>query len=78
MGLELTIHEEGVGSCSLPNKECDGLTVSFRDGTLGGGFLSQKAFMQLIHMKLRAASTARNVSSRGVAPAEANASINGK
>lgn len=78
MGLEVTIHAVGVGTCSLTNKECDGLTVSFGDGTLDGGFLSQKAFMQLIHMKLRAASTGRKASSHGVAPADAIAANNGK
>jgi hypothetical protein len=72
MSLEVTIHGVGVGTCSLTGKECDGLTVSFSDGTLEGGFLSQKAFMQLIKMKLRAASIARPSSPHGVANANAN------
>lgn len=78
MSLEVTIHAVGVGTCSLTNKECDGLTVSFGDGTLDGGFLSQKAFMQLIHMKLRTPATGRKTSPHGAASVDAIAANNGK
>ena len=44
--IELTIHGFGSGVCSLSGKECEGVTVSFKDGTLTESFLSQKSFMQ--------------------------------
>lgn len=49
--IELTIHGTGTGTCSLTGKEGEGLTVSFKDGTVTKAFLSTKAFMQLIRMK---------------------------
>ena len=76
MSLEVTIHGVGVGTCSLTGKECDGLTVSFSDGTLEGGFLSQKAFMQLINMKLRASSSARKTLDHGGASVDSSTSNN--
>jgi hypothetical protein len=51
MTIDVSIHGVGVGTCSLSGKEGEGLTVSIKDGTLREGFLSQKAFMQLIRMK---------------------------
>ncbi len=52
--LKLTIHSTGEGKCGLTNKECDGLTVTFDDGTCREGFLSWRAFKQICSMKLPA------------------------
>lgn len=49
--VKLTIHNAGSGTCSLTGKECDGLTVTFEDGTVRDSFLSWKAFRQLLGMK---------------------------
>lgn len=49
--ITLTVHATGSGTCSLTGKECDGLTVSFEDGTVEERFLSWKAFRQLLGMK---------------------------
>jgi uncharacterized protein involved in outer membrane biogenesis len=51
MSIDLTIHGAGNGVCSLSGKDCGGLTVTFKDGTLREGFLSHKAFLQLVQMK---------------------------
>ncbi|MCI0704970.1 MAG: hypothetical protein L0241_28250 [Planctomycetia bacterium] len=51
MSIEITIHGTGVGQCSLSGKEGEGLIVSFKDGTLREGFLSHRAFLQLVKMK---------------------------
>src|SRR5262245_52951499 len=51
MAIDITIHGTGTGQCSLSGKDCEGLTVSFKDGTLTESFLSQKSLMQLIKMK---------------------------
>ena len=51
MSIELTIHGTGNGQCSLTGKEGEGLTVTFKDGTVKEAFLSTRAFMQLIRMK---------------------------
>lgn len=51
MSIELTIHCTGTGSCSLTGKEGEGMTVTFKDGTVNEAFLSQRAFMQLVRMK---------------------------
>ena len=51
MSIELTIHSAGTGSCSLTGKEGEGMTVTFKDGTVKEAFLSQRAFMQLVRMK---------------------------
>lgn len=50
--LNVTIHHAGSGLCSLTNKEGDGLTVTFEDGTVKNQFLTYKAFRQLLAMKL--------------------------
>ncbi len=53
MSIQLTIHGTGTGTCSLTGKEAaDGLTVTFEDGTVKEGFLSWKAFQQLLRMKV--------------------------
>jgi hypothetical protein len=49
---KITIHSTGAGVCSLTQKEGDGLTVSFDDGTVKESFLSWKAFRQLLGMKV--------------------------
>jgi hypothetical protein len=49
--VKLTIHSAGSGTCSLTGKECDGLTVTFEDGTVRESHLSWKAFRQLLGMK---------------------------
>lgn len=51
MSIDITIHGTGTGQCCLSGKEGEGLTVSFKDGTLREGFLSHRAFQQLIKMK---------------------------
>jgi hypothetical protein len=51
MAIELTIHGTGTGTCSLTGKEGEGMTVTFKDGTVKEAFLSQKAFMQFVRMK---------------------------
>lgn len=49
MSVKLTIHSTGKGSCSLTGKEdCDGLTLSFEDGTVREAFLSWRGFRQLL------------------------------
>jgi hypothetical protein len=50
--LNVTIHQAGSGLCSLTNKEGDGITVSFEDGTVKNQFLTYRAFRQLLAMKL--------------------------
>jgi hypothetical protein len=55
MSIKLTIHGTGTGTCSLTGKEAsEGLTVTFEDGTTKEGFLSWKAFQQLLRMKVGA------------------------
>lgn len=49
--IEITIHGTGSGTCALSGKEGEGLTITFKDGTIREGFLSHKAFQQLIKMK---------------------------
>jgi hypothetical protein len=51
MAIDLTIHSVGSGICSLSGKDCEGVTVSFKDGTVTESFLSQKSFIQLLRMK---------------------------
>jgi hypothetical protein len=51
MSIDLTIHGTGVGQWSLSGKEGEGIVVTFKDGTLREGFLSYRAFQQLIKMK---------------------------
>jgi hypothetical protein len=53
--LNVTIHQAGSGLCSLTNKEGEGLTVTFADGTVQNQFLTYKAFRQLLVMKLNPA-----------------------
>jgi len=49
--IKVSILGTGSGTCSLTGKEgSDGLTVRFEDGTLEG-FLSWRAFKQLLSMK---------------------------
>src|SRR5207249_2673896 len=49
--IKITIHSTGSGCCSLTNKETDGLSVTFEDGTVNEAFLSWKAFRQLLALK---------------------------
>lgn len=49
--IKFTVHGTGSGHCSLTGKECDGLTVSFDDGTVQQSFLSWRAFRQLLGLK---------------------------
>jgi len=49
MSVKLTIHSTGTGRCSLTGKEdCDGLTLSFEDGSVQEAFLSWRGFRQLL------------------------------
>jgi hypothetical protein len=51
--IKMTVHRlEQNGTCSLSGKEGEVLVVSFDDGTLNEGALSQKSLMQLLRMKL--------------------------
>jgi hypothetical protein len=47
----VTIHGSGAGVCSLTNKDSDGLTVTFEDGTVKEAFLSWRSFRQLLALK---------------------------
>lgn len=49
--IKVTVHGTGNGMCSLSEKEGDGITVSFDDGTVRESFLSWKAFRQLLALK---------------------------
>lgn len=51
MATELTIHGTGSGTCSLTAKTGDGLTVTFKDGTVTEAFLCWKGFQQLLALK---------------------------
>lgn len=49
MSVKLTIHSVGKGNCCLTGKEdCDGLSLSFEDGTVREAFLSWRGFRQLL------------------------------
>ena len=49
MAVKLTIHSVGKGNCCLTGKEdCDGLSLSFEDGTVSEAFLSWRGFRQLL------------------------------
>ena len=74
MTIDLTIHGTGVGQCTLTGKEGEGVTVTFKDGTVNNCFLSHKAFLQLLKMKLGQAS---KTSAAPVAQAVPVASTNG-
>jgi len=51
--IKMTVHRvEQIGVCSLSSRDGEVLVVSFEDGTLTEGSLSQKSFMQLLRMKL--------------------------
>jgi hypothetical protein len=52
MSAKVIIHSCGTGLCALSGKEGEGMTVTFEDGTLREGFLSHRAFQQLIKMKV--------------------------
>ena len=51
IGVQLTIHSIGRGTCSLSNHDCEGITVSFADGTVTERFLSFKSLARLIALK---------------------------
>lgn len=51
MATELTIHGTGSGTCSLTGKTGDGLTVTFKDGTVTDAFLCWKGFQQILALK---------------------------
>jgi hypothetical protein len=51
MAIEVTIHGTGSGTCSLTGKTGDGLTVTFKDGTVTEAFLSWKGFQQILALK---------------------------
>lgn len=78
MTIELTIHGTGIGQCTLTGKEGEGLTVSFKDGTVSNCFLSHKAFQQLLKMKLgQAGKPTSTTGTTPVAQAVPVASTNG-
>lgn len=51
--IKISILNTGMGTCSLTGRECEGMTVSFDDGTVTGSFLSWKAFRQLLALKTK-------------------------
>ncbi|HEX3147894.1 MAG TPA: hypothetical protein VHR66_07405 [Gemmataceae bacterium] len=51
MSIELTIHGTGTNTCLLTGRDGEGMTVTFKDGTVREAFLSTRAFMQLVRMK---------------------------
>ena len=57
IGIQLTIHSAGRGNCSLTGRDCEGITVTFEDGTLSERFLSFKSLARLIALKLGPAPT---------------------
>lgn len=71
--IELTVHGTGTGACSLTGKEGEGLTVTFRDGTVQQAFLSTKAFLQLLRMK--AGQTAKPAATQPPAAVPANGPV---
>lgn len=78
MTIDLTIHGTGIGQCTLTGKEGEGVTVTFKDGTVSNCFLSHKAFLQLLKMKLgQSGKTASTTGATPVAQAVPVASTNG-
>ena len=51
-GIQLTFQSAGRGTCSLTGRDCEGITVTFEDGTLSERFLSYKSLARLISLKL--------------------------
>lgn len=49
--IDVVIHGTGTGVCSLSGKDGDGLTMSFKEGTIAEGFLAYKSFLSLVKMK---------------------------
>ena len=49
---KVTIHSTGSGTCALTQREAEGLTVTFEDGTVKESFLSWKGFRQLLGMRV--------------------------
>ena len=70
--LEVTFHGVGVGDCTLSGRTgVEGMQISVRDGTVNNAFLSNKAFLQIIKMKLgknAKASTMTTAPSASVSP----------
>ena len=60
----VTIHSTGSGTCALTQRDGEGLTVTFEDGTVSEQFLSRKGFHQLLGMRV-----ARNGKPAPVQPA---------
>jgi hypothetical protein len=50
--IEFVVHNIGNGVSALSEKEGDGVTVSFNDGTLNEAFLTTKDLFQLLKLKL--------------------------
>lgn len=50
-GIQLTIHSTGHGTCSLTGHDCEGVTVTFADGTVNERFLSFKSLARLVALK---------------------------
>lgn len=72
MSIDVTIHGTGTGLCALSDKEGEGLVVTFKDGTLREGFLSHRAFQQLIKMKF-----AQNGGGKAAGPVAQPLPVNG-
>lgn len=70
MGVKVTIHGLGKGTCALSGEQADGLTVTMFG--MKEVFLSHKSFLQFVQMKLgKDAAPKPNVPPR-VAAAAAN------
>jgi hypothetical protein len=77
MSIDLTIHGTGIGQCSLSGKEGEGIVVTFKDGTLREGFLSYRAFQQLIKMKFAPAPKPLSAQPAQTVPTAAPVTSNG-
>ena len=51
MSIEVTIHGVSDGVCSYSGKECEGITVTFADGTFTEVFVSTQTFFKFLKMK---------------------------
>lgn len=60
MTAKIEVLSTGTGLCALTQKEGDGLTVTFEDGTVTEQFLSWKGLKQILGMRVGAAPTHLN------------------
>ena len=64
--IKIVVHAKGQGTCAYSGKEdAKGLVVTFEDGTLREEFVSERAFLNFIKMKLQALERAKSARSNG-------------